>query len=55
MDRNAVIKELKWVRKVNQQILDTDAKDLDIESAWVQHWKNVVKALDYAISSLETD
>ena len=55
MERAEVIKELKWVRKVNQQILDTDAKEIDVSSAWIAHWNKVVRALDFAIRSLEVD
>lgn len=55
MERTEVIKELKWVRKVNQQILDTDAKEIDVDSAWIVHWNKVVEALDFAIQSLEVD
>ena len=55
MIRQDVIKELKWVRTVNQKILDTDAKEIDINSAWITHWEKVVEALDFAINSLKVD
>ena len=55
IQRRDVIRELKWIRNVNQKILDTDAKELDIDSAWIKHWGKVNEALDYAISSLEVD
>lgn len=43
------IRELMWVRKVNEEILKIDAKELDIDNAWIKHWENVVKSLDIAI------
>lgn len=46
------ISELKWVRKVNEEILKTDAKEIDADSAWIKHWENVVKSLDTAISTM---
>lgn len=46
------IRELMWVRKVNEEILKTDAKEIDIDSAWIKHWENVVKSLDVAISTM---
>ena len=55
MTRQDVIKELKWVRKVNQRILDTDAKEINLNSAWITHWKKVIEALDFAINSLKVD
>ena len=55
MNRQEAIAELKWVKKINQEILNTDAKELDIDCAWIKHWKSVIEALNLAISSLETD
>ncbi len=46
------ISELKWVRKVNKEILKTDAKEIDADSAWIKHWENVVKSLDVAIETM---
>ena len=46
------ISELKWVRKVNEEILKTDAKEIDVDSAWIKHWENVVKSLDVAIDTM---
>jgi hypothetical protein len=46
------ISELKWVRKVNEEILKADAKEIDVDSAWIKHWENVVKSLDVAIETM---
>ena len=46
------ISELTWVRKVNEEIIKTDAKEIDVNSAWIEHWKNVVKSLDVAIDTM---
>lgn len=46
------IRELMWVRKVNEKILKTDAKEIDIDSAWIKHWENVVKSLDVAVETI---
>lgn len=46
------ISELTWVRKVNEEILKTDAKEIDVNSAWIEHWKKVVKSLDTAIENM---
>lgn len=46
------ISELMWVRKVNEEILKTDAKEMDVDSAWIKHWGNVVKSLDVAIETM---
>ena len=46
------ISELKWVRKVNEEILKTDIKEIDVDSAWIKHWENVIKSLDTAIDTM---
>lgn len=46
------ISELTWVRKVNEEILKADAKEIDIDSAWIKHWENVVKSLDVSIATM---
>lgn len=46
------ISELKWVRKVNEEILKTDAKEMDVDSAWIKHWGNVIKSIDMAIDTM---
>lgn len=43
--------ELRWLKKVNQKILETDAKELDVDSAWIKHWECVTQALDIAIDT----
>lgn len=43
--------ELRWLKKVNQEILETDVKELDVDSAWIKHWECVTQALDIAIDT----
>lgn len=52
MTIDEAIKEIDWSSKVHKKILETDAKELDIDSAWVNHWKSVVEALNMAITTM---
>lgn len=51
MSIDEAVLELRWLKKVNQEILETDAKELDVDSAWVKHWESVTQALDIAIDT----
>ena len=52
MTIDEAIKEINWSIKVHKKILETDAKELDIDSAWVKHWKSIVEAFDIAIDTM---
>ena len=52
MTIDEVVLELRWLKKVNQEILETDAKELDVDSAWIKHWENVNKSLDTTIDTM---
>ena len=52
MTIDEAIKEINWSIKVHKKILETDAKELDVDSAWVKHWKSVVEAFDIAIDTM---
>jgi hypothetical protein len=51
MTIDEAVLELRWLKKVNQEILETDAKELDVDSAWIKHWESVTQALDIAIDT----
>lgn len=51
MSIDEAVLELRWLKKVNQEILETDAKELDVDSAWIKHWECVTQALDIAIDT----
>ena len=46
-----VVLELRWLQKINKTILETDAKEIDADSAWIKHWESVTQALDIAIDT----
>ena len=52
MSIDEAIKEINWSIKVHKKILETDAKELDVDSAWVKHWKSIVEAFDIAITTM---
>ena len=49
-----VVRELKWTLKVHKEILETDAKEIDVDSAWIRHWESVTEALNIAINTMLT-
>ena len=49
-----VVRELKWTLKVHKEILETDAKEIDVDSAWIKHWESVTEALNIAINTMLT-
>lgn len=55
MTIDEAIKELEWLKMVEQNTLETDILELGIDSAWSIHWKNMLEALDMAISAVKRE
>ncbi len=47
MSIDEAVLELRWLKKINQEILETD----DADSAWAKHCESVTQALDIAIDT----